>query len=150
MSDTLWDGRKLRLLNVVDDFNREVIHIEVDTSLPTTRLIRVLEYLKEFRGLPRTIRLDNEPEFISCKLALSCKTNQIDLLFIQPGKPTQNSYMERCNGNIRRELLNAYVFDELAEVREKAEEWRVDMTASGRMPPLGAFFLANSIKFKFF
>lgn len=65
MSDTLWDGRRFRLLNIVDDYNREVIHIEADTSLPTMRLIRSLEYLKEFRGLPKMIRVDNGPEFIS-------------------------------------------------------------------------------------
>jgi putative transposase len=59
MSDTLWDGRRFRLLNIVDDYNREVLHIEADTSLPTTRLIRTLEYLKEFRGLPEMIRVDN-------------------------------------------------------------------------------------------
>jgi len=65
MSDSLWDGRKIRLLNVLDDFNREVLWIEVDTSLPTLRVIRVLEGLKEMRGLPKLIRVDNGPEFIS-------------------------------------------------------------------------------------
>lgn len=137
MSDTLWDGRRFRLLNIVDDYNREVIHIEADTSLPTTRLIRVLEYLNEFRGLPQIIRVDNGPEFISCKLDIWCKAHNTDLLFIQPGKPTQNSYVERCNGNIRRELLNAYVFSELAEVREKAEEWRTDYNCSRPHAALG-------------
>ena len=85
MSDSLWDGRKFRLLNIVDDYNREVLHIEVDTSLPTTRLIRSLEYLREFRGLPKMIRVDNGPEFISQKLDQWCKDNKITLLFIQPG-----------------------------------------------------------------
>lgn len=126
MSDALWDGRKFRLLNIVEDFNREVIHIEADTSIPTQRLIRALEYLKEFRGLPRMIRVDNGPEFISSQLDQWCRTHQITLVFIQPGKPMQNAYVERCNGNIRRELLNAYIFRSLAEVREKAEEWRQD------------------------
>lgn len=137
MSDTLWDGRKYRLLNIVDDFNREVIHIEADTSLPTARLIRILEYLKEFRGLPQTLRVDNGPEFISCKLDLWCKQHRIHLLFIQPGKPTQNSYVERCNGNIRRELLNAYVFDSLQQVRDMAENWRTDYNCSRPHASLG-------------
>jgi putative transposase len=137
MSDTLWDGRRYRLLNIVDDFNREVLHIEADTSLPTTRLIRTLEYLKEFRGLPKVMRVDNGPEFISCKLDLWCKQHQIQLLFIQPGKPTQNSYVERCNGNIRRELLNAYVFNSLDEVREMAEDWRADYNSSRPHASLG-------------
>ena len=137
MSDTLWDGRRYRLLNIVDDYNREVIHIEADTSLPTTRLIRTLEYLKEFRGLPQLLRVDNGPEFISCKLDLWCKQHRVQLLFIQPGKPTQNSYVERCNGNIRRELLNAYVFNTLHEVREMAEEWRSDYNSSRPHASLG-------------
>jgi len=68
MSDTLWVGRRFRLLNIGDDYNREVLHIEADTSLPTMRLLRSLEYLKEFRGLPKMIRVDNGPEFISAQL----------------------------------------------------------------------------------
>lgn len=126
MSDSLWDGRRFRLLNVIDDYNREVLAIEADTCLPTIRLIRVLQYLFEFRGLPQMIRVDNGPEFISHQLDTWCKEHKIDLLFIQPGKPMQNGFIERCNGNIRRELLNAYVFKTLAEVREKTEEWMHD------------------------
>ena len=137
MNDALWNGRRFRLLNIVDDYNREVLHIEADTSLPTVRLIRTLEYLKEFRGLPQVIRVDNGPEFISCKLDIWCKEHQIELLFIQPGKPMQNGYIERCNGNIRKELLNSYVFESLAEVREKAEEWRVDYNCSRPHASLG-------------
>jgi putative transposase len=142
MSDTLWDGRRFRLLNIIDDYNREVLHIESDLSLPTARLIRVLEYLKEFRGLPQTIRVDNGPEFISHKLDMWCRENKITLAFIQPGKPMQNGFIERCNGNIRKELLNTYVFTTLNEVREKAEEWRLDYNCSrphkslGYVPPL--------------
>lgn len=126
MADSLWNGRTFRLLNIVDDFNREVLHIESDTSLPTARLIRCLEMLKELRGLPKMIRVDNGPELISASLDAWCKENSITLLFIQPGKPTQNSYVERCNGSIRRELLNAYLFQTIDEVRHKAEEWRQD------------------------
>ncbi len=126
MSDSLWDGRRFRLLNIVDDFNREILTMEADLSIPALRLIRVLEYLKEFRGLPEMIRVDNGPEFISNRLECWCRENKVRLVFIQPGKPTQNAYVERCNGSIRRELLNAYVFKTLTEVREKAEEWRLD------------------------
>jgi putative transposase len=142
MSDTLWNGRRFRLLNVIDDYNREVLHIETDLSLPTLRLIRVLEYLHEFRGLPKMIRVDNGPEFISHKLDLWCREHAIELTLIQPGKPMQNGFVERCNGNIRKELLNAFVFTNLNEVREKAEEWRVDYNCSrphkslGCVPPL--------------
>lgn len=126
MTDSLWDGRRFRLLNVVDDYNREVLAIETDISLPALRVIRVLEQLKDFRGLPDMIRVDNGPEFISHKLDCWCRDHQITLAFIQPGEPTQNAYVERFNGTIRNELLNAYIFTSLAEVRIKAEEWMVD------------------------
>jgi putative transposase len=83
----------------------------------------VLEYLKEFRGLPEIIRVANRAEFISHKLDLWCKEHKIQLVFIQSGNPRQNDFIERCNGNIRRELLNAYIFKSISEVREKAEEY---------------------------
>lgn len=128
MLDRLTDGRKFRLLNVMDDFNRESLAIEVDTSLPSLRVIRVLEKLIAERGCPRAIRCDNGPEFISHKLEVWCDepSRNIDLQFIQPGKPTQNAYIERKNGSMRRELLNAYLFSSLAEVRMLSEEWRND------------------------
>lgn len=126
MSDSLWDGRKFRLLNVIDDYNREVLWIEADTSLPAQRVIRALASLQHTRGLPDMIRVDNGPEFISSALDCWCRERNVTLAFIQPGKPTQNAFVERCNGNIRKELLNAYVFRTLAEVREKADEWKYD------------------------
>lgn len=126
MSDSLWDGRKFRTLNIIDDYNRRVLAIEADTSLPALRVMRVLEQLKEARGLPQMIRVDNGPEFISAKLDTWCKDNKIDLVFIRPGKPTENSYVERFNGSFRRELLNAYVFRSLKEVRILADEWMKD------------------------
>ncbi|MFT2007485.1 DDE-type integrase/transposase/recombinase [Pontibacter sp. 13R65] len=122
MSDSFWDGRRLRLLIIVDAYNREILTIDADLSIPALRLIRVLEYLKEFRGLPEIIRINNGPEFIPNKLECWCRENKVCLVFIQPGKPMQNAYVERCNGSIRRELLKAYVFRTLTEVREKAEE----------------------------
>jgi putative transposase len=126
MSDSLWDGRRYRILNIIDDYNREMLAMEADLSLPALRVIRVLEYLKEFRGLPEMIRVDNGPEFISHALDEWCRDNQITLTYIQPGKPMQNGYVERCNGSVRKELLNANVFYSLKEVREKIEEWMVD------------------------
>ena len=126
MSDTLTDGRKFRLFNVIDDFNRESLAVEVDTSLPCLRVIRVLEQLIAQRGQPANIRCDNGPEFISHKLDQWCAERQITLQFIQPGKPMQNAYIERTNGSIRRELLDAYMFNSLSEVRILKEEWRVD------------------------
>ena len=126
MYDTLWDGRSYRLLNVLDDYNRQILAIEADTSLPVPRLLRVLEQLKASRGLPQIIRVDNGPEFISHKLEDWCQENKVSLLFIQPGKPTQNAFIERFNGSFRRELLNAYIFRTLDEVREKTQEYMQD------------------------
>ena len=126
MNDSLWDGRKIRLLNIIDDFNREVLTIETDTSLPTLRVIKSLQELSEHRGLPKFIRVDNGPEFISDRLDSWCKLNKIQLIFIQPGEPTQNAYIERFNGTFRRDVLNAYVFKSIKEVREVTEEWMFD------------------------
>jgi len=126
MSDSLVDGRKFRLLNIIDDFNRESLAIEVDTSLPSLRVIRVLEQLIAQRGKPANMRCDNGPEFISHKLDQWCTDRKITLQFIQPGKPMQNAYIERKNGSMRRELLNAYMFNSLSEVRFLKEEWRLD------------------------
>lgn len=144
MSDTLTDGRKFRLLNIIDDFNRESLAIEVDTSLPSLRVIRVLEKLTRERGCPLHIRCDNGPEFISHKLEQWCshEDRRIGLQFIQPGKPMQNAYIERKNGSIRRELLNAYLFTSLAEVRALSEEWRRDYNTERPHKSLG--YLAPS------
>src|SRR5690625_542451 len=106
MHDSLWDGRSFRMLNVMDDYNRQVLWIETDTSLPALRVIRVLNQLKESRGLPEMTRVDKRTEFISRNLNNRCKDNHITLACIQPGRPTQNSYVERRNGSIISELLN--------------------------------------------
>jgi putative transposase len=139
MSDTLVDGRRFRLFNVMDDFNRESLAIEVDTSLPSLRVIRVLEKLVNQRGAPGNIRCDNGPEFISHKLEEWCshEERRITIQFIQPGKPTQNAYIERKNGSMRRELLNAYLFNSLAEVRCLSEEWRIDYNTERPHKSLG-------------
>lgn len=139
MSDRLTDGRRFRLLNILDDSNRECLAIEVDTSLPSLRVIRVLEKLIATRGCPVSIRCDNGPEFISHKLEEWCSdaSRRITLQFIQPGRPMQNAYIERNNGSIRRELLNAYLFNSLAEVRAMSEEWRVDYNTERPHKSLG-------------
>lgn len=137
MCDSLVDGRRFRLLNIIDDYNRESLWIEVDTSLPSLRVIRVLQQLLESREKPRTIRVDNGPEFISDKLQLWCNDKQIKLQFIQPGKPVQNAFIERNNGSLRKELLDAYLFFSLGEVREMAEEWRQDYNCSRPHQSLG-------------
>lgn len=123
MSDSLQCGRRFRTFNLVDDFNREALAIEVDLNLPSARVIRVLERAVAWRGYPEKLRMDNGPEFISATLAEWAEDHSIELEFIQPGKPTQNSYIERFNRTFRDEILNMYVFRTLNEVREISENW---------------------------
>ena len=123
MSDSLVCGRKFRTLNVIDDCSREVLAIEVDTSLPAQRMIRVLDRVIEERGKPGQIRVDNGPEFTCSLFEAWCSDNGINLQHIQPGRPMQNGFIERFNGTYRRELLNAHLFFELYEVRDFTEEW---------------------------
>lgn len=123
MSDSLIGGRKLRTLNVIDDCSREALAIEIDTSLSAKRVIRTLEQIIDWRGKPQHIRVDNGPEFTSKDFELWAREQQISIQYIQPGKPMQNGFIERFNGSYRREILDAYVFFELAEVRELTEQW---------------------------
>lgn len=124
MADALWSGRRFRTFNVNDDFNRESMKIEIDTSLPSTRVIRALDELVEVRGAPKRLRLDNGPEFISAALQQWAQRHGVALVHIQPGKPTQNAYIERFNRTFRTEVLDRFVFTTLDEVRRMAEDWR--------------------------
>lgn len=123
MSDALWCGRRFRTFNLVDDFNREVLAIEVDLNLPAHRVVRVLEQVAAWRGYPTKLRMDNGPEMTSVKLAEWAEANGVHLEFIQPGKPTQNSFVERFNRTYREEVLDMYVFKRLSEVREITSRW---------------------------
>ena len=137
MTDALVNGRSFRVLNILDDFNRENLAVEVDFSLPALRVIRVLNQLIEWRGKPQTIRVDNGPEFISLLLTMWCKNHKITLQFIQPGKPTQNAYVERFNRSFRRGVLDAYLFETLDQVREIANEWTLDYNTERPHESLG-------------
>ena len=123
MQDTLFNGRKFRTFNAIDDFNREILAIEIDTSLTSARVIRALSQVIELRGKPKRMRMDNGPEFISAAFELWCKGQDIQLQYIQPGKPMQNSLVERFNGTYRRDILNAYLFEDLDQVRTITEEY---------------------------
>lgn len=123
MQDRLLNGRKFRTFNVIDDFNREALAIEVDISLPAKRIIRILEQIIEMRGKPRRIRMDNGPEFIAVIFEMWCKEHQIELLYIQPGRPMQNALIERFNGSYRREILDAYLFEDLWQVKQLTDEF---------------------------
>ncbi len=126
MSDSLWSGRKFRTFNLLDDFNRELLGIEVDLSLPAQRVVRVLDRVSAWRGYPEKLRVDNGPELTSVKLAEWAEKHSVTLEFIEPGKPTQNSFVERFNRTYRNEVLSAYVFKSLSEVREITEEWLIE------------------------
>jgi putative transposase len=123
MSDALMNGQRFRTFNVLDDYNREALAIEVDTSLPAARVVRVLERVTAWRGIPAKLRMDNGPELVSAALAEWAEKRGIELEFIQPGKPTQNSFIERFNRTFRDEVLDFYVFSRLSEVREITENW---------------------------
>ncbi|GAB4030415.1 hypothetical protein GCM10028774_05090 [Spirosoma jeollabukense] len=125
-SDNLTGGRKFRTLNVVDDYNREALGIEVDYSLPAQRVIRLLDQLVERYGKPERLRSDNGPEFISQALQDWCKGQTIELCWIEPGKPTQNAYIERFNGTFRREVLDAHVFSSIKQVRQIVAAWLME------------------------
>jgi putative transposase len=123
MHDALSTGRKFRTFNIVDDFNREVLAIEIDLNLPAQRVIRVLERVAFERGYPQQLRMDNGPEFISLILANWADEHRIKLEFIKPGTPTQNAYIERFNRTYRTEILDFYLFRNLTEVREITDRW---------------------------
>jgi len=129
MSDSLAHGRTFRTLNVIDDFNREALWIEVDTSLPAGRVVQVLEMLLLERKAPQQIRMDNGPELISQRLENWAKEKHIELIHIQPSKPAQNTYIERFNRTFREDVLDAYLFDDLEEVRSITEHWLEDYNA---------------------
>lgn len=123
MHDQLQDGRSYRLFNVIDDFNREGLSIEVDFSLPAGRVVRDLDQIIEWRGKPKSIRCDNGPEYISTLLKSWAERNDIKLLYIQPGNPQQNAYIERYNRTVRYDWLHQNLFDNIAEVQEQATKW---------------------------
>lgn len=124
MSDALYSGRRFRTFNVMDDFNREGLGIEIDTSIPGERVVRALDGISQQRGaLPARIRLDNGPEFICTALASWASSRGVRLQFIQPGKPTQNAFIERFNRTYRTEVLDAYLFQTLDEVRGMTQDW---------------------------
>ena len=137
MSDALADGRRFRTLNVIDDYNREAVASEVDTSLPAKRVIRLLDQIAEWRGYPERIRCDNGPEFIAHSLAEWAQQNNVTVDFIQPGKPAQNAYIERFNRTYRTEVLDLYLFRNLTEVRRLTEEWLHDYNSDRPHQALG-------------
>jgi putative transposase len=124
--DYLADGRRLRTLNIVDAFTRECLAIEVDTSLPSARVVRVLDRLVWELGLPESLRVDNGPEFISMTLDRWAFQHGVLLDFTRPGKPTENGFVESFQGRFRDECLNAEIFHDLEDAKRKIHAWRDD------------------------
>lgn len=142
MADALCGWRPFRTLNVMDEGNREALDIEVATSIPARRVIRVMQRLVELYGKPKALRLDNGSELTSTAFTEWCGEQRIELRFIQPGKPDQNAFIERFNRTYRNEVLDAYVFDSIEQVREITESWLREYNEErphdslGRVPPL--------------
>ena len=135
MSDALSNGRRIRILNIMDDCSREALAVHADFSIPSQEVIVQLENLEQQRELPKNIRVDNGPEFTSLEFAEWCKARDIEIKFIQPGRPMQNGYIERFNKTYREDILDAYLFENLDQVRILSEEF---MWTYNREIPHGA------------
>lgn len=141
MSDALYGGRRFRTLNVLDDGVREVLNIVIDTSIPGGRVVRTLNQLTELRGVPTALRMDNGPELVSQAVVNWCESKGVELRYIQPGKPNQNAFIERFNKTYRTEVLDAYLFTDLNQVREITNNWvqiyneERPHRSLGRIPP---------------
>ncbi len=126
MHDRLGNGRSIRTMNIVDDFTRECLALEIGYSFGSADVLRVFEAIAFVRDLPATIRVDNGPEFTSRAMLQWGADRDVALHFIDPGKPTQNAHIESLNSRIRDELLNAHVFTNIFSARALAENWRRD------------------------
>ena len=126
MSDQTEDGRKLKLLTVLDEFTRESLAIEIGRSIRAKDVIVVLEYLFMVRGIPKFIRSDNGPEFIADKIKKWLKNNHVETLYIEPGSPWENGYIESFNGKLRDDVLNREVFYSVKEAKVIVESWRLE------------------------
>jgi putative transposase len=142
MTETLYDGRRVRLLTLIDEGNREGLEIAMGLSLPSRRVTRVLDELVAVHGCPSAVRVDNGPEFTAQTFVDWCAAHGAAIHYIQPGKPDQNAYIERFNRSYRTEVLNAHLFESVAELRALTDTWlRIynserPHNSLGRVPPL--------------
>jgi len=124
--DTTVDGRTLKLLNIVDEFTRECVAIVVARSIDADGVVATLDRIAATRGTPAYVRFDNGPEFVAHAIAEWCRFNRVDSVFIDPGSPWQNAWIESFNGRLRDEFLNGWHFDSLPEAQVLIEDWRID------------------------
>ena len=146
MSDALYRGPRFRTFNVLDDFNREALAIEIDTSLSSARLVRVFDQLKTERGLPEVLRTDNGPEFLGEVFTEWCRNNGMLIDYIEPGKPNQNAYIERFNRSYREEVLDTWLFRDLDEVREISWAWMLEYNEERDHDSLGGLTPAELLE----
>lgn len=137
VSDTLAHGRPFRVLTIIDEYTRECLRIEADTSLPGMRVIRVLEQLADTRGLPEEIHVDHGPEFVCRSVRSWCEKHHVLLRYIDAGRPMQNGHIESFNGRFRDECLNANWFPTLTNARSELQAWRTDFNQSRPHSALG-------------
>jgi putative transposase len=137
MHDTLENGRKFRTLNIIDDYNREALGIEVEYSFPSEKVVEVIQRIIEWRGKPIEIRTDNGSEFIAKAFKGFCKNSNIEHIPIQKGKPTQNGFIERFNRTYREDVLDANIFEKIMQAREITETWRNDYNENHPHASLG-------------
>jgi putative transposase len=123
MHDRLYDSRPFRTLNVLDEAHRGGLGIEAAVSIPAVRVVRFLGQLIDLHGKPNAIRCDNGPELTSQTFMDWCQERDIEIRYIQPGKPDQNAFIERFNRTYREEVLNAYLFHSITEVQEITDAW---------------------------
>jgi putative transposase len=142
MTETLYDSRRVRLLTVLDEGNREALEVAMGVSLPSRRVVRVLNELVALHGRPVAVRVDNGPEFTAQPFVDWAAEHQVAIYYIQPGKPDQNAYIERFNRSYRTEVLNAHLFESIAELRVATDAWLRIYNSErphdslGRVPPL--------------
>jgi putative transposase len=146
MRETLASGRVFRTFNLVDDFTRQCLVIEVDFSLGGERVVRVLERLHATRGLPRTIVLDNGPEFTGQALDAWAHRRGVQLQFIRPGKPVENAFIESFNERFRDECLNQHWFLSLADARRTIKRWRQSYNEARPHSGLGGLTSAEFVR----
>jgi putative transposase len=137
MSDRLVDGSAFRILTAVDQYSRECLLLEADTSMSGKKVVNCLQHLSQQRPLPRGITVDNGSEFYSKAMDAWAYGNGVQLEFIQPGKPAENGYVESFNGRLRDECLNTELFFSLADARQKLGRWRQDYNQSRPHSALG-------------